>query len=330
MSLRKILPLLLFFSVSLAGCSVSPIPAVLDPASSIAREKANLFNLLFWIGIGVFLLVVTLLFTAIIRNRQRDGDTTEPAQIYGNHRLEVIWTAIPIMLVIFIFIMTIRTMNAVAAPPSADLTVKVIGHRWWWEFEYPGFKTANELHIPVDTDVLLDVTSVDVIHSFWPPQLSGKMDVVPGVVNKTWIRSEETGVFSGYCAEFCGEQHANMRFLVVVQSREDFDAWLANQTTPNAAPTAALEQEGEKIVAAGMCAGCHTIDGTNARGMTGPNLTKLYSRTTLAGGVLPLNDRNIEKWLAASSEIKPNNLMAGIKVTPDQMEAVIAYLKTLK
>lgn len=329
MALRKTIPILIFTLV-LAGCSVAPVPAVLDPASSIARENAALFNLLFWMGIGVFALVIGLLFTAVIRNRQRDGDTTEPAQVHGNNRLEVLWTAIPILTVIFIFVMTVRTMNAVAAPPSADLTIKVIGHRWWWEFEYPGFKTANDMHIPVGTDVLLEVTSVDVIHSFWPPQLSGKMDVVPGVVNKTWIRSDEIGEFSGYCAEFCGEQHANMRFNIIVQSREDYDAWLANQTAPITAPAAALEQEGEKIVAAGMCAGCHTIDGTNARGVTGPNLTKLYTRTTIAGGVLPLNDRNLEKWLAASGEIKPENLMAGIKVTPQQMEAVMAYLKTLK
>jgi len=329
MSVRKTLPIL-FFSIFLAGCSVLPTPAVLDPASTIAQEKASLFNLLFWMGVAVFALVIGLLFTIIIRNRHHAGDMVEPVQVHGNNRLEVLWTVIPVLIVIFIFIMTIRTMSAVAAPPTADITIKVIGHRWWWEFEYPGFKTANDMHIPVDTDVLLEVTSVDVIHSFWPPQLSGKMDVVPGITNKTWIRSEEIGVFTGYCSEFCGEQHANMRFNVIVQSQEDYDAWLANMTTAIAPPTDALAAEGQTIVAGGLCAGCHTIDGTNARGITGPNLTKLYTRTTLAGGVLPLTDQNVEKWLVASHEIKPENLMAGIRVAPQQIEAVMAYLKTLK
>lgn len=334
MSVRKILSVLLLGAL-LAGCSVSPTPAVLDPRSMIAQEKADLFNLLYYMGIGVFLLVIGILFTVLIRNRARSGDNSIPKQVHGSAKLEFIWTAIPVLLVIFIFIMTVQTMSAVAAPaPGPDaMTVKVIGHRWWWEFQYPdngGFKTANELRIPVGKKVLLEVTSADVIHSFWPPQLSGKMDVVPGQINITWITSDEIGEYMGYCAEFCGEQHANMRFKVIVQSQADFDAWTAGQMQPVAAPTGEQELAGQKIVAQGLCAGCHEINGTNARGITGPNLTKLYTRTTLAGGVLPLTDENLRQWLQHSDQVKPENLMAGIKVTDQQIEAVMAYLKTLK
>ncbi len=334
MNLRKILPLTLVALLA-AGCSVAPTPLMLQPKSTIAAQEAGLYNLLFYMGLGVFLFVLTLLMIVVIRDRQRKGDTAEPRQVHGNTRLEVIWTAVPVAIVLFIFFMTVRTMNAVAAPEkSADtITVKVTGHRWWWEFEYPdngGFKTANELHIPVGKSVLLEVTSADVIHSFWPPQLSGKMDVVPGQINKTWIHSDNPGTYEGFCAEFCGEQHANMRFKVIAQSQADFDAWVVNQNQPAAAPASDLEQQGFKLVAEGTCVGCHTINGTNARGLIGPNLTKLYTRTTIAGGALTLTDENLRLWLQHSDQVKPRNLMAPIKVTDQQIEAVMAYLKTLK
>jgi cytochrome c oxidase subunit 2 len=278
-------------------------------------------------------LVAVLLALAIIRGRRQPGDTSEPRQNHGNVRLEIIWTVIPILLVVYIFFITVRTMNAVAAPPreDGDLTVRVIGHRWFWEFQYPdlGITTANDLVIPEDTNIHLELVSVDVIHSFWVPNLSGKIDVVPGQQNSMWIRADNPGTFMGHCGEYCGMQHANMHFNVIARSADDFTAWVQGQQQPVAAAQTALEQEGEQIVTAGVCAGCHTIQGTKMAGKTGPDLTHLYSRTIIAGG-FPLDDATLEHWLRNSDELKPGNLMAGIRVSDQQIEAVMAYLKTLR
>lgn len=317
----------------LAGCTANPATTIFNTNSMIAEQKLQLFNILFWMGVAVFLLVVILLFLAIIRGRRQPGDTSEPRQNHGNVRLEVVWTVIPFLLVIFIFFLTVRTMNAVAAPPreDGDLTVRVIGHRWFWEFQYPdlGITTANDLIIPEDTNVHLELVSVDVIHSFWVPNLSGKIDVVPGQQNAMWIRADDPGTFMGHCGEYCGMQHANMHFNVIAQPTADFNAWVQAQQQPVVAATGTLEQEGEQIVTAGLCAGCHTIQGTKMVGKTGPDLTHLYSRTIIAGGY-PLTDEVLEQWLRNSDQLKPGNLMAGIRVSDQQIEAVMAYLKTLR
>lgn len=317
----------------LAGCTANPATTIFNTNSMIAEQKLQLFNILFWMGVAVFLLVVILLFLAIIRGRRQPGDTSEPRQNHGNVRLEVVWTVIPFLLVIFIFFLTVRTMNAVAAPPreDGDLTVRVIGHRWFWEFQYPdlGITTANDLIIPEDTNVHLELVSVDVIHSFWVPNLSGKIDVVPGQQNAMWIRADDPGTFMGHCGEYCGMQHANMHFNVIAQPTADFNAWVQAQQQPVVAATGTLEQEGEQIVTAGLCAGCHTIQGTKMVGKTGPDLTHLYSRTIIAGGY-PLTDEVLEQWLRNSDQLKPGNLMAGIRVSDQQIEAVMAYLKILR
>ncbi len=325
---------LIGFSLLLAGCTANPATTTFNTNSSIAAEKAQLFNILFWMGVVVFLLVVVLLTIAVIRGRRKPGDTTEPFQNHGNVRLEILWTVIPILLVIFIFFLTVRTMNAVAAPPreNGDLTVRAIGHRWFWEFQYPdlGITTANELHIPEDTNVHIELVSVDVIHSFWVPNLSGKIDVVPGQQNSMWIRADNAGTFMGHCAEFCGIQHANMHFNVIADDASTFQAWVEGQQAGLADSTLTdLEAQGSKIVTAGVCAGCHAIDGTNMLGKTGPNLTHLYSRSIFAGG-FELNDENMKQWLRDSGKLKPGNLMAGIRLPDDQIEAVMAYLKTLR
>lgn len=332
MSLRRLSPLIALGAILLAGCT--PNAVVLNPFSGLAAEEAKLYWTLFYMGIGVFVLVVTLLAIAVIGGRRRARQTGEVRQLQGNTRLEIIWTAIPILLVIFIFFLTVRTITAVAAPPpgSGDMVVKVIGHRWWWEFDYPslGIKTADELHIPVGVNVHLELTSVDVIHSFWVPNLNGKTDVVPGVTNKTWIRADQPGTFTGHCTEYCGLQHANMGLDVVAQSQSDFDAWAANMQKPAPQPQTDLEKQGYKIVTAGICSTCHTVDGTSAQGQVGPNLTHLHSRAIFAGGVLPLNEANLLLWLQNSNNVKPGNLMSAVRLTDQQIEQVIAYLATLK
>mgnify|MGYP002078968111 FL=1 len=332
MSWRKWL-LLISTAVFLAGCTANPATTMYNTNSVIAEQKWQLFNILFWMGVAVFLIVVSILAVAVVRGRRKPGDTSEPYQNHGNIRLEILWTVIPILLAIYIFFITGQTMNAVAAPPRQDgyITVGVIGHRWFWEFQYPdlGITTANDLVIPEDTNIHLEMESVDVIHSFWVPSLSGKIDVVPGQMNTMWIRADNPGTFLGHCGEYCGLQHANMHFNVIALEDGGFDGWVQNQQQTVAAAASDLEKEGEKIVTEGVCAACHVIQGTKMAGKTGPDLTHLYSRTIIAGGY-PLNDETLEQWLRHSDELKPGNLMAGIRVSDQQIEAVMAYLKTLK
>jgi cytochrome c oxidase subunit II len=318
--------------IVLSGCIATP--SVLNPQSSVASSEADLYNIVLIIAAGVFILVEGGLVFTIIKHRRKRGDTNEPAQVTGNTTLEIIWTAIPVVLVIILFVLTLNTMQAVAAPPASkgDINVVAIGHRWWWEFDYPdlGIKTADELHIPAGVTVQITLESTDVIHSFWVPQLSGKTDVVPGQTNHTWLNVPGVGIYAGQCSEFCGIEHANMRFNVVVQSAADFQTWVTNQQQPAPAPQTDLEKAGAQIVTQGVCAACHTIDGTAAKAVVGPNLTHLYSRGIFAGGIAALTDANVKAWVMDSAAMKPGSLMASVHVSQQDIDKVMAYLKTLK
>lgn len=331
MRFRWALPIVVF-SVILAGCTGTP--AIFNPAGMIAVKEADLFRTILWMSLPVFLVVDGGILLMIIRDRRRRGDTTEPAQVFGNRRIEIIWTAIPIGLVIALFVLTVVTMQAVAAPSpsSSDVKVTVVGHRWWWEFDYPdlGIKTANELHIPAGKAVQISLESVDVIHSFWVPQLAGKTDVVPGITNYMWLTSDKPGVYQGQCSEFCGTEHGDMRLQVFVDTPAAFQAWVTAQQALPAAPTGALAQQGQKLVTTGVCTGCHTINGTNMKGAVGPNLTHLFSRTTFAGSSYVLNDQNLTAWLTDPNALKPGNLMSVVHINPQDIPAIIAYLHTLK
>ncbi len=331
MSFRKIL-LILVIGILLTGCTGAP--AVFNPAGKIAADEATLFRDILWMSLPVFLLVDVGILIILFRNHQRKGDTTEPRQIHGNTILEIVWTAIPVLLVVALFAMTVITMRAVAAPQpsSSDIKVTVVGHRWFWEFDYPDMKivTANELHIPANTNVQITLKSVDVIHSFWVPELSGKTDVIPGQENRMWLTSHQPGTYQGQCAEFCGTQHANMRFRVIVDTPGDFAAWAAAQQQNPAAPTDALAKQGQQLVENGVCVGCHMINGTNMKGQVGPNLTHLFSRGTFAGGIAELNDQNLTAWLENPGALKPGNNMQNVHIPPENIPAILAFLHTLK
>ena len=328
--LRK-LGILVGSAILLSACQ--PSPTFLNPASSISNHEANLYRFILILAIAVFVLVEGALIWILIRDRKRANDETIPAQIHSNMRVEVTWTVIPIILVVVLFVMTVQTVNAVAAPSQlkSDLNVRVVGHRWWWEFDYTdlGIATANELHIPEGATVQIQLESVDVIHSFWIPQLSGKTDVVPGQHNTMWLTSDQTGEFLGQCAEFCGTEHALMRFKVIVDSQQDFDAWVANQQKPAYQPQTEDEKAGYKEVT-GACAACHSIDPSEINtDKVGPNLTHLFSRSTFAGGSFDLTEANLRKWLEDTQAMKPGNDME-IKVLPKTRDQIISYLLNLK
>jgi len=324
-------PVLTVLAFLLSGCAASP--TFLQPGSGVAADEANLYQIIFFMALGVFLLVWLMLIFNIVRFRSRPGQTGIPKQKYGNWRLEFVWTAIPILLVLILFVLTIRTIGAVAEPEKApnDVNVHIIGHQWWWEFDYPdqNIKTANELHVPVGANVHLTLDSVDVIHSFWVPQLSHKIDVIPGQTNHLWFRAFQMGEFSGQCAEFCGLNHANMRIRVVVDSNQQFVDWIAGQQTALYQPANPTEQKGHDIITKGICSNCHTLGDNEANNPIGPNLTHLMSRSMFAGDMYPLTPDNLKSWLQDTQAMKPGNDMV-INLSPEDIDAVMAYLLQLK
>lgn len=317
--------------LALAGCAGAP--SMLRPASSVSAREAWLFWVVLAMAAVVFVLVEGLIVLIVARDRRRGDEAGEPTQVHGHTRLEIIWTVVPLLLVILLFGLTIGTMRAVAAPEprEGDINVRVVGHRWWWQFDYPdyGFTTANELHIPLGSAAHLTLESADVIHSFWVPQLAGKTDLIPGAINSMWLSADAPGTYDGQCSEFCGIQHAGMRIHVIVESREDFEAWVSTQQAPPVQAATALAQQGEDMVLTGVCSSCHSVRGTSAEGKVGPDLTHLMSRSTMAGGMYPLNGAYLRRWLANTQEMKPGNLMV-VRLAPDDMAAVLAYLTQLK
>lgn len=323
------LPLLLL-ALPLAGCSSTQ--SILEPASTNAREITGLFYTIFYVALAIFIVVEGLLVYFVVRYQRRAG-TELPEQIHGNTPVEIAWTLAPALVLAVVFVLTIRTMTAVniTAQPASTLNVRVIGHQWWWEYQYPDLNivTANDLHIPVGEVVHITLESDNVIHSFWVPQLTGKTDVVPGHQNTTWLRAETAGEYHGQCAEFCGAQHAHMLFEVIAQPRADFDAWAKQQQTPPAAPSADAAR-GADVFAKGACIGCHTIQGTKGQGKVGPNLTHFGSRLTIGAGVLNNTPENLALWLKNPQAVKPENDMPNLGLSDVDIQSLVAYLESLK
>jgi cytochrome c oxidase subunit 2 len=311
-----------------AGCS-SQNPSTLYPASTNASTISNLFYFIFWVAVVVFVIVEAMLLYSVIRFR-RKSDNELPTQVHGNTKLEIAWTLAPAVVLAVVFVLTYQTLTAMADVPRDALQVKVTGHQWWWEVEYPslGVLTANEIHIPLTQPSRFALESKDVIHSFWIPELNGKTDLVPGHTNVTWIQPMKTGTYHAQCAEFCGTSHADMRFQVVVESKADFDAWV-NRQKQKAAPSDTLTQGLAAFTQLG-CIGCHSIDGTAAQGKVGPNLTHLASRKKIAGGIMDLTTVNLRAWITDPKSFKPDTTMPKLAMTAEQVDALLEMLLSLK
>ncbi len=317
----------------LSGCG--GIQSSLNPHGRGSERVAGLWWVLFWVSVGVYVLFLIYLFLAVIRPRVwRRSDDVDPA---GSNAIVIISGAvIPTIILVVVFAAAILpAMNALSAPASPPaFTVEVIGHDWWWEVHYPesNFTTANEIHIPVGKPVRVTLTSADVIHSFWVPELQRKMDVIPGVSNTTWIEADKAGVYRGQCAEFCGVGHAHMAFEVVAQPQAQFDSWVADQQKTPPIPTGhdPVVLRGEQVFLGSACVYCHTVKGTNASGKIGPDLTHLMSRDTLAAGTLPNTPGNLLGWIENPQVIKPGNKMPPTSLTGPDLQALLAYLQTLK
>ena len=313
------------------ACGVTPL-TIMEPATASARRSLYLLTFVFWAAVVVFVLVEGVLIYVLIRYRRRRGDGLPP-QTHGHTRLEIAWSIAPAILVAVIAVLTVPRIFADAQQAEADtLKVRAIGHQWWFEFVYPelGVVTANELHLPVARSVEIQLESDDVLHSFWVPKLRGKLDMVPGRVNKFVITPESTGTFLGQCAEFCGIAHALMKFTVVVESEADFDAWVGNERSARAPPASDQARAGEALLASAGCVACHTIRGTDATGVIGPELTHVGSRDQIAAGNLPNTREGLSTWLSGPQDVKPGNLMVIPELSDDEIDDLVTYLLGLK
>ena len=319
--------LLLLFGLS--GCSGSP--SILTPASRDAAQIADLFWGVLAIAAGIFVVTEALLIIALVRFRSRPG-VREPVQVHGNQPLEIAWTLVPAIILAGVFVATASTMSAVTQPQPGALRVQVLGHRWWWEARYPGqgITTATDIHVPVGQAVEVELAGADVIHSFWPPELAGKTDVIPGHTN--WVRftADRPGSYLGFCAEFCGAQHANMRFLVVAETREQFDDWVRRAQAQAALPTTGQAARGAQAFLSGTCVACHTLQGTAAQGKVGPDLTHFGSRRSIAALTLDNTPENLATWLAKPQAVKPDNLMRIPALSGETIQDLVAFLESLK
>ncbi len=333
-SLLRRLPVVLVAAALLgAGCSGNS-PSILDTKSADAARISRLWWLLLSIATVVFAIVVTLLVMALRRRKK----TYEAGEATRRGERLVIWGGIvlPAVVLVSLFSVVLVDINALADPnelPSNALTIHITGYQWWWEVQYPGTDavTANEIHIPVGEHVRVELTSGDVIHSFWVPQLGPKRDLIPGKTNEIVLTADEAGTYRGVCAEFCGVQHANMQMLVIAEPRADFDAWLANEAQPALDPASPETVRGKQVFLSGPCVGCHTIRGVSELGHLGPDLTHLGSRSTFAAGVIEETPANLATWIRDPNQMKPGvSMPPDDTLSDDDLAAVAAYLDSLR
>ncbi|HCO03451.1 MAG TPA: cytochrome c oxidase subunit II [Actinobacteria bacterium] len=311
------------------GCAGAP--STLDPHGPGASRVAGLWWFLFIVSAVVCVVFIALVvFGAMRRQKNREipeHDASTPR--WARNLVIGGGVVFPVLILSVLWVMTLHDMAALSAPTRpARLTVQVEGYQWWWRVSYPGqgIVTANEIHVPTGQPVRVVLTTNDVNHSFWVPQLVGKTDLIAGRTTSLWLQADNAGVYRGQCAEYCGLQHANMAFYVVAQSPADFRAWASNE----AAAAPATDPAGQSVFENAPCAACHTIRGTTAHGTFGPDLTHFGSRMTIGAGTVPNNRGYLGGWIVNAQSIKPGSLMPPIQLSAADEQQLIDYLESLK
>ena len=330
--IKRVKPLLFVFFIS--ACIENAPMDSLSPEGPYARTIDDLFWLTFWIAVVIFIIVQGALIIAVIFFRDKEG-MPEPKQIQGNHKLELLWTIIPVLILGAIAFPTVRTIFDLAKEPEGALNVELVGHQWWFEFNYPEYDitTANILVIPEGTPVRLEMWSNDVMHNFWVPKLNGKRYLVPG--QKTYLNlfADNAGEYWAQCGEYCGLSHSKMRARVISLSSSDFEKWIENeQKNALKPPEGTLAAKGEEIYLNAGCTQCHVIDGIwDIQGdRIAPNLTHVASRHVLGGASFNNNKEDLTAWLANPAAIKPGTFMPNLELTEEEIDALIEYLGSLK
>jgi cytochrome c oxidase subunit II len=333
--------LVVFWSMTAVADSAAPSMSptnIFAPASTPAESIFGLSLFVLAVTGAIFVVVFILLAYAVVKFRKSAGDDgREPPQVYGSNQVELAWTVIPVLIVVALFMATARVIATVqkVSVPSNAIAVTAIGHQFWWEYRYPGLGvvTANELHVPVSdpghpTPTFIKLLSADTDHSFWVPRLAGKTDLIPNHPNSMWIDPQETGVYLGQCAQYCGTQHAKMLLRIYVQSRDDFDRWI--QAQRQSVSVSAAASQGQRIFETTACINCHTVAGTPANGRFGPDLTHLMSRDTIAAGAASNTAENLRLWILNPNAIKPGSLMPAMELNDQDLDALTVYLETLR
>jgi cytochrome c oxidase subunit II len=295
---------------------------------------SDVFSVVLAIAAVVFLVVAAGVVWTVARYRSRGVPATaaEPAQVYGSRKLEILWTVIPIAIVTGLFIVTIRAMVLIDAPQDStqppDLVIT--GHQWWWEARYPnGVVAAWDIHIPASKRLRVRIESADVIHDFWVPDLARKMDAVPGRWSYLWLEADTPGTYAGTCSEFCGAEHAWMRFRVIAEPEQGFEDWLKLQHQPSPEPQGVAAQ-GAQLFQSKKCVDCHTVAGTGPSSGKGPSLAHLATREFFGGGISRNTPENLNLWLTDPQAAKPGNRMPDTPLSGAERDALLAYLESLR
>jgi cytochrome c oxidase subunit 2 len=312
--------------------------SVLSPAGVQASSVHALWVVMLSVCTVVFIAVLAALLVAVVRGTRRRSEepSASPAErtITRYVGAAVGVTVVTLIALLAASVWTGRTVASLQA--SNAISIAITGHQWWWEIQYedaiPSRRvlTANEIHIPINRPVVLKVTSRDVIHSFWVPNLQGKRDLIPGYTTALWMQASRAGAFRGQCAEFCGMQHAHMAFDVIVESDEEFAKWLDAMRQPGRDPLDPTGHKGRDVFMRARCGTCHSIRGSDAAAQAAPDLTHIASRSTLGAGSLPNTPDNLAAWIEDSQRVKPGNQMPPNPLAAEDLQALVAYLETLR
>ena len=304
--------------------------SALDPAGREAEWMAGLFG---WMAVGAVAIWLGVIALGLYASRAAPRED----RIHASWLIVGGGVVLPVVVLAVLIVYGMSGLPPILAPaPRGSLALEVAGHQWWWRVRYmppgaPSIELANEIRLPVRTRVDVRLVSRDVVHSFWMPTIAGKLDMIPGRANRLSVEPTRTGTYRGACAEYCGMSHARMNFVVVVMERDEFDAWLAAQARPAAQPTTALAREGQTAFFRHGCSNCHTVRGTDAFGHTGPDLTHVGSRETIAAGVLPTSPEDFSRWISSTELLKPGAHMPAFAHLPDHtLNALAAYLNGLQ
>lgn len=316
---------------------MNALQSALAPAADQAQAIDGIWHLMLWICVPMYVLVLIGMAVVILRMRRVAPEFTPatPSDTQISRGL-TLWVIVIVAGLIVLTLGSFFVDRRLIPGAQADVNIRITAQQWWWRVEYVSddasqrFMTANELHLPLGKTVHIDLMSGDVIHSFWVPNLSGKRDLIPGRTNTIELTPRQLGTFRGQCAEFCGLQHAKMAMLVFVDNENDFKAWWQRQVQARNELPSDVAKQGEQLFVSSTCAMCHTVRGTTAGSLAGPDLTHLASRHTLAAGALPLNAGSLAAWLADPQQQKPGTNMPTIDLEPDQLNALVAYLLSLK